>query len=176
MEEVILVDKNNNVIGFMEKIEAHQKGLLHRAFSVFIFNSKQQLLLQRRALNKYHSAGLWTNTCCSHPRRDESFIVAANRRLSEEMGITCKLKYAFEFIYKANLDHNLSEHELDHVFLGKSDKTPVLNKEEAMDYKYISLDDLKIEIQNNPDSYTEWLKICLSNICDHISINNYFVR
>jgi len=176
MEEVILVDKNNNVIGFMEKMEAHKKGLLHRAFSIFLFNSKHQLLLQRRALNKYHSAGLWTNTCCSHPRKDESFVVAANRRLKEEMGLTCKLNYAFEFIYKAKLDRNLTEHELDHVFLGKSDKAPVINKEEAMNFKYISLEKLKIEIQNNPESYTEWLKICLSNVCDYISNNNYFVR
>ena len=128
MEKVILVDKNDRQVGLMEKQEAHIKGLLHRAFSIFIFNTKNELLLQKRATQKYHSGGLWTNTCCSHPRENESTIDAAYRRLNEEMGMICDLKFKFNFIYKAKLDNNLYEHELDHVFFGFSDSTPKINK------------------------------------------------
>ena len=169
MEEVVLVDQNNNVIGYMEKMEAHEKGLLHRAFSVFIFNSNNELLLQQRAISKYHSGGLWTNTCCSHPRKNEKFIDAANRRLVEEMGMSVELEKAFSFTYKADLDHNLIEHELDWVFIGKSDDLPVINKEEVESYKYISFQDLVKDIDDNPDVYTEWLKICLNKVSEHIS-------
>ena len=168
MEEVILVDQNNNVIGYMEKMEAHEKGLLHRAFSVFIFNSNNELLLQQRAISKYHSGGLWTNTCCSHPRKNEKFIDAANRRLVEEMGMSVELEKAFSFTYKADLDHNLIEHELDWVFIGKSDDLPVINKEEVESYKYINFQDLVKDIDDNPDVYTEWLKICLNKVSEHI--------
>ena len=168
MEEVILVDQNNNVIGYMEKMEAHEKGLLHRAFSVFIFNSNNELLLQQRAISKYHSGGLWTNTCCSHPRKNEKFIDAANRRLVEEMGMSVELEKAFSFTYKADLDHNLIEHELDWVFIGKSDALPVINKREVESYKYINFQDLVKDVDDNPDIYTEWLKICLNKVSEHL--------
>lgn len=164
MEEVILVNTDNEVLGYMEKMEAHEKGLLHRAFSIFIFNTKGEILLQKRAISKYHSGGLWTNTCCSHPRKNESFLDAANRRLSEEMGMSCVLNEVFSFIYKAELDNNLTEHEYDQVLFGTTDQIPVLNKAEAEDYKYIKPDQLKIDIQNNPSQYTEWLKISFEKV------------
>lgn len=164
MEEVILVNEKDNELGLMEKMEAHQKGLLHRAFSVFIFNSSNELLLQKRAASKYHSGGLWTNTCCSHPRKGETALQAANRRLKEEMGMNCKLKKAFYFIYKSVLDNELTEHELDHVFVGFTDDKPILNLEEAEDFKYISLEALTKEIELFPDNYTIWLKTCLPQV------------
>lgn len=164
MEEVILVNTDNEVLGYMEKMEAHEKGLLHRAFSIFIFNTKGEILLQKRAISKYHSGGLWTNTCCSHPRKNESFLDAANRRLSEEMGMSCVLNEVFSFIYKAELDNNLIEHEYDQVLFGTTDQIPVLNKAEAEDYKYIKPDQLKIDIQANPSQYTEWLKISFEKV------------
>jgi isopentenyl-diphosphate Delta-isomerase len=135
MEEVILVNKSDEVLGYMEKMEAHKRGLLHRAFSVFIFNNNGELLMQKRASDKYHSGGLWTNTCCSHPRKHESLSTAAQRRLKEEMGMEVSLSPKFHFIYKSSLDQGLIEHELDHVFFGNSDQTPVLNKAEAEDWK-----------------------------------------
>ena len=174
MEEVVLVDPNNNVVGYMEKMEAHQKGLLHRAFSVFVFNSKNELLLQQRAFSKYHSGGLWTNTCCSHPRKNETFTDAAIRRLHEEMGMSCFLDKAFSFIYKSHLDKGLIEHELDWVFIGKSDDKPVINTDEVANYKYISLADLNKDILLNSNSYTEWLKICLDNLNKHLLKVDYF--
>ena len=164
MEEVILVNTDNEVLGYMEKMEAHEKGLLHRAFSIFIFNTKGEILLQKRAISKYHSGGLWTNTCCSHPRKNESFLDAANRRLSEEMGMSCVLNEVFSFIYKAELDNNLIEHEYDQVLFGTTDQIPVLNKAEAEDYKYIKPDQLKIDIHDNPSQYTEWLKISFEKV------------
>ena len=163
MEEVILVDKYNNTIGFMEKIEAHQKGLLHRAFSIFILNSKNEILLQRRALDKYHSGGLWTNTCCSHPRKNETILDAANRRLFEEMGMKGELTKAFEFIYKAKLNNELTEHEHDTVFIGVSDSLPKINLNEVCDFAYISINDLENDIENNSAKYTFWLKACFKN-------------
>jgi len=159
MEKVILVNESDREIGLMEKMEAHEKGLLHRAFSVFIFNSKGELLLQRRAANKYHSGGLWTNTCCSHPRPDETNLEGAQRRLLEEMGISTELNHLFHFIYKAKLDHELTEHELDHVFIGTCDSPPVLNREEAEDFKYVTPDELEKLIEDAPDEYTVWFKI-----------------
>lgn len=167
MEElVILVDTNDSPIGQMEKLEAHQKGELHRAFSIFIFNTKGELLLQQRALDKYHSGGLWTNTCCSHPRPGEDNLAAANRRLKEEMGMKANLTPAFSFTYRAEFESGLIEHEYDHVFFGKSDLLPVINKEEVEQYKYINLDTLKQELLLYPDHYTPWLKICLEKVIE----------
>ena len=139
-ENVILVDKNDNQVGLMPKLEAHQKGLLHRAFSIFIFNSKYELLLQKRASSKYHSGGLWTNTCCSHPREGEETLDAANRRLIEEMGIQTSLRKVHDFIYRAELDNDLTEHEFDHVFYGVYNEDPIINKGEADDFKWIDMD------------------------------------
>ncbi len=162
-EFVILVDEHDRELGVMEKMEAHEKGTLHRAFSIFIFNSKGELLIHQRALDKYHSGGLWTNTCCSHPRQGESVEQAANRRLQEEMGMSCNMKPVFSFIYRAELDHNLSEHELDHVLVGVSDDLPVINPEEVNSYKYMSLESLEQDIKLRPENYTEWFKICLND-------------
>ena len=161
MEEVILVDVNDQTLGTMEKLKAHQLGRLHRAVSVFIFNSKQELLLQQRAFTKYHSAGLWTNTCCSHPRSGELPISAAKRRLQEEMGLDVELHFSGTFIYKAALDQGLTEHELDHVFYGTSDALPILNPEEVHAYRWISKADLEIEIQKFPERFTYWFPLAL---------------
>ena len=163
-EKVILVDKKDKEVGSMEKQEAHIKGLLHRAFSVFIFNDKNELLLQRRALKKYHSGGLWTNTCCSHPRKNETTLDAANRRLVEEMGMRCIIKKQFDFIYKAQLDNNLYEHEFDHVFFGFSNEQPQINTEEVEEYTYKTLEDIGNEIKKTPEKYTEWFKICFKEV------------
>ena len=167
MEEVILVNEEDQPIGQMEKMEAHQKGLLHRAFSVLIFNSKDQVLLQKRASSKYHSGSLWTNTCCSHPRPGETVLDAANRRLMEEMGMTADLTERFHFIYKTDLDNDLVEHELDHVLVGQSDDLPKLNSDEAEDFKYIDLETLKQELNSSPENYTVWFKIIMEAYFDH---------
>lgn len=159
--EVILVDQNDQEIGAMEKLDAHRKGVLHRAFSIFVFNSKNELMLQKRAKGKYHSEGLWTNTCCSHPAPGEAIEVAARRRLIEEMGFDCNLQKSFHFVYKVDLDNELYEHELDHVLVGKYEEDPVLNQLEADDFRWITLDTLENEIGQNPENYTEWLKIIL---------------
>lgn len=164
IEKVILVDKNDNEVGTMEKQEAHVKGLLHRAFSVFIFNDKNELLLQRRAVNKYHSGGLWTNTCCSHPRQNEKTKDAAKRRLLEEMGMRSTLKKQFDFIYKAKLDNNLYEHEFDHVFFGFTNDLPIINPVEVEGYKYKTLEDIGNEMKTIPEKYTEWFKICFREV------------
>ena len=166
--EIVLVNENDEEIGFMPKIEVHEKGILHRAFSIFIFNYKLELLLQKRAEDKYHSAGLWSNTCCSHPFPGEETSDAANRRLKEEMGLTADLRFAFSFIYKAELDNGLIEHELDHIYYGKSDDIPLINPEEVSDYKYISLSDLARDMQSNPEKYTEWFKICFNKVVQQI--------
>ena len=163
-EHVILVDENDNRIGEMPKLEAHQKGILHRAFSIFIFNSKDEVLLQQRAKDKYHSAGLWSNTCCSHPAPGETTEEAVKRRLKQEMGMTCEMTPAFNFIYHAAFDNGLKEYEYDHVYFGVSDSIPEINKEEVNDWKYMSISDLITEINNNPNAYTEWLKHCLENV------------
>lgn len=163
MEHVILVDENDSPIGTMEKLEAHQKGVLHRAFSVLLFNSKDELLIQKRSGNKYHSAGLWTNTCCSHPRPDETLTDAAKRRLREEMGIDVAVKPLYSFIYKVNLDKGLIEHELDHVLIGHFDGRPELNNNEVSDWRYASIPQLKKEIQENPDNFTHWFKLILNH-------------
>ena len=168
MENVILVDEKDNQVGLMPKLEAHQKGLLHRAFSVFIFNSDYKLLLQKRASSKYHSGGLWTNTCCSHPRDGEDTIDAANRRLNEEMGIKTSLRKVFDFIYTAELDNNLIENEFDHVLYGVYDIDPILNKEEAEDFKWIDMETLKNDIENNKDQYTVWFKIAFDYFYNYL--------
>ena len=167
-EKVILVDKNDNQIGFMPKLEAHQKGVLHRAFSIFIFNNKYELLLQKRASSKYHSGGLWTNTCCSHPRQDEDILDAANRRLIEEMGIETSLRKVHDFIYKAELDNNLTEHEFDHVFYGIYNEDPIINKDEADDFKWIDMDSLNEDIKTNGDNYTIWFKIAFEYFYNYL--------
>ena len=166
-EQVILVDEQNNEIGVMPKLEAHQNGILHRAFSIFIFNSKNELLLQQRAFGKYHSAGLWSNTCCSHPSPGESTADAVSRRLKQEMGMACNLTPAFSFIYHATFNNGLIEHEYDSVYFGTSDVMPVINKDEVNDWKYISTIALQEDININSSQYTEWLKHCLENVIKH---------
>ena len=158
-EQVILVDTNDQKIGLMNKMEAHEKALLHRAFSVFIFNSKGQLMLQQRALDKYHCGGLWTNTCCSHQRDGETTLIAAKRRLNEEMGFDTPLEEKFSFIYKASLDNGLTEHELDHVLVGYYNNPPNINTEEAASWKWIDIEKLKSKILSSPDEFTPWFKI-----------------
>jgi len=158
-EQVILVDEKDNPIGLMGKMEAHEKAILHRAFSVFIFNEKGELLLQQRAASKYHSPMLWTNTCCSHQRDGETNIRAGRRRLQEEMGFDTEVKELFSFIYKAPFDNGLTEHELDHVLIGYYNDAPKINKEEVESYKWMTLIDVKIDIKKNPKEYTEWFKI-----------------
>ena len=160
---VILVDENNNQIGLEEKILAHKKNLLHRAFSIFIFNDSFEILLQKRAPNKYHSGNLWTNTCCSHPLENLSLVESAKKRLIEEMGIKANLKEVFSFIYQAEFGNGLSEHEYDHVLFGISNNKPILNPDEAIDYKWIKISDLKAQIEKNPGNFTVWLQIMINN-------------
>jgi isopentenyl-diphosphate delta-isomerase len=158
-EKVILVSDTDDQLGLMGKMEAHKKGILHRAFSVFVFNKKGALLLQQRALDKYHSPGLWTNTCCSHQRDGESSLGAGKRRLNEEMGFHCDLEEVFWFIYSAAFDNGLTEHELDHVMVGYYDNDPVINLQEVASFKWMSLDKVKQDIAEHPENYTEWFKI-----------------
>jgi isopentenyl-diphosphate delta-isomerase len=158
-EKVILVDAQDNELGLMEKMEAHRRGDLHRAFSVFVLNSKGELMLQQRAAEKYHSGTLWTNTCCSHPRQGESAEEAAHRRLEEEMGFDCPVEKVLEFTYRAELDKGMIEHEYDHLFIGRYDGEPQLNPEEVMDWKWMDIDSLAKDIETNPHRYTAWFKI-----------------
>ena len=167
-ENVILVNESDEPIGVMPKMEAHQKAVLHRAFSVFIFNSEGKLMLQHRALHKYHSPGLWTNTCCSHQRLGESNLEAGNRRLFEEMGMEVDLEELFSFIYKAPFDNGLTEHELDHVMIGYSEQSPVINKEEVEDWKWMGMDDIKTDISTQPEAYTAWFKIIFDRVHSHL--------
>lgn len=162
-EFVILVDEKDNELGSMEKLEAHKKGLLHRAFSIFIFNDDGELLLQQRALTKYHSAGLWTNTCCSHPKPGEDLLSAANRRLIEEMGFSTSLSIKTSFIYKVEFENNLFEHEFDYILIGNYNKQPQVNKSEVKNYKWLKLDEIKILIKNKPYDFTSWFKIAIEN-------------
>ncbi|KAF9660376.1 isopentenyl-diphosphate Delta-isomerase [Tenacibaculum sp. Mcav3-52] len=168
-EQVILVDQQDNPIGLMEKIEAHEKALLHRAFSVFVFNDKNELMLQQRAAEKYHSPLLWTNTCCSHQRDGESNIEAGKRRLQEEMGFSCELEEVFSFIYKAPFDNGLTEHEYDHVMIGRFNDEPIVNPEEVASYKWMPLKEVKNDIDNHPEKYTAWFKIIFKESYDKIS-------
>ena len=163
MENIILVDENDNPIGTMEKMEAHRKGLLHRAFSVILFNSSGEVLLQKRSSKKYHSGGLWTNTCCSHPLPDESVKDASRRRLMQEMGIDLQPEFAFKFIYKTDLDNNLIEHECDHVFVGSFNGTPVINTDEVDEWKFMSLPALRTDMKRSPQVYTEWFKLMINH-------------
>ena len=167
-EKVILVNEKDEPIGLMEKMEAHEKGLLHRAFSVFIFNSKQEVLLQQRAACKYHSPNLWTNTCCSHPRAGETNQQAGERRLQEEMGLQVPLREVFSFIYKAPFDNGLTEHEYDHVLVGYSDAQPQINPEEVASWKWLSLEAIKEDILQAPEQYTAWFKIIFEKFYHHL--------
>lgn len=169
MENVILVDDADNVIGEMEKMEAHRKGLLHRAFSVFVLDGSNRLLLQRRALGKYHSPGLWTNTCCSHPRTGESVLEAAHRRLKEEMGFDCPLDSVFSFIYHAKFDNGLTEHELDHVLIGFSEEVPVMNTEEVNEYKWMAFSEIAKGIRTNPETFTVWFRIAFDKVTEYLN-------
>ena len=164
MEFGVLVDAQDNAIGKMEKQQAHVEGALHRAFSIFIFNSEKKLLIQKRASSKYHCGGLWTNTCCSHPRENESLQEATNRRLQEEMGMNCELKPLFSFVYKAEFENGLIEHEFDHVFFGESNQIPELNLDEVEEFKYIGLEELQIEIKENPESFTPWFLLAIDRV------------
>ena len=168
-EHVILVNEKDQEIGLMPKLEAHQKAVLHRAFSVFIFNSENELMLQQRASNKYHSPNLWTNTCCSHQRSGESNIQAGTRRLYEEMGFTTTLNEITSFIYKAPFDNGLTEHELDHIMVGYYNDDPVINSDEVEDWKWMKIEDVKNDISLNPDLYTAWFKIIFKNFYNHLN-------
>ncbi len=170
-EQVILVDRNDNQIGLMPKMEAHEKALLHRAFSVFVFNEQEELLLQQRAKEKYHSPELWTNTCCSHQRAGESNIEAGKRRLKEEMGFDCELEEIFSFIYKAPFDNGLTEHELDHVMIGYYNENPEINPEEVSHFKWMKLEEVKNDIEKHPEKYTEWFKIIFKESYNKLVIN-----
>ena len=168
-EYVILVNEKDQEIGLMPKLEAHQKAVLHRAFSVFIFNSENELMLQQRASNKYHSPNLWTKTCCSHQRSGESNIQAGTRRLYEEMGFTTTLNEITSFIYKAPFDNGLTEHELDHIMVGYYNDDPVINSDEVEDWKWMKIEDVKNDISLNPDLYTAWFKRIFKNFYNHLN-------
>ncbi len=160
-EYVILVDEQDNEIGVMEKMLAHREGRLHRAFSIFIFNADNELLLQQRALHKYHSGGLWTNTCCSHPRPHETIKDAAHRRLFEEMGFDCELSIKTSFIYRSPFENGLTEHEFDYVLTGHFDGQPRIEPEEVQAFRWVALDDVKKDILQHPEQYTSWFRIAL---------------
>jgi len=172
-EKVILVNEKDEQIGLMPKMEAHEKAILHRAFSVFIFNDKNELMLQQRALSKYHSPGLWTNTCCSHQRDGESNIEAGKRRLQEEMGFVADLKETTSFIYKAPFDNGLTEHEFDHILVGYYNEEPYMNSEEVASWKWKNLEDVKVDIYLHPEVYTAWFKIIFEKFYKHINLDDH---
>ena len=163
-EQEILVDDKDNELGFMEKMSAHRSGSLHRAFSIFIFNSKGEMLLQKRAKSKYHSGGLWSNACCSHPLPNETLEEALSRKLKQELGFGCQLVKKFHFTYKAHLDQNLIEHEIDHVFTGTYEGEIVPNPEEVESFKYISEAELHLDVAQQPAKYTEWFKMVYTKV------------
>ena len=169
-EKVVLVNENDEQIGVMPKMEAHVKALLHRAFSVFIFNDNNELMLQQRAFGKYHSPGLWTNTCCSHQREGEGNIAAGKRRLKEEMGFVVDLKESVSFIYKAPFDNGLTEHEYDHVLLGTYNGEPAINTDEVANWKWMPLEDVKHDIALHPERYTAWFKVIFEKFYEHINM------
>jgi isopentenyl-diphosphate delta-isomerase len=167
-EKVILVDHNDKEIGLEEKLKAHSDGgILHRAFSIFIFNRKGETMLQQRAEGKYHGGGLWSNTVCSHPRQGETVLDAAHRRLHEEMGFDCEMSEAFAFEYEAKMDKGLTEHEYDHVVFGSYEKTPKMNPDEVQNWKWISLENLKKDLEERPEAYTPWLRIAIDQVIEH---------
>lgn len=168
-EEVVLVNERDEVLGRMEKLEAHRRGVLHRAFSIFIFHSDGSLLMQRRTASKYHSGGLWTNTCCGHPRPEEKLLDAASRRLLEEMRIDPPLTPRFTFTYRAELDGGLVEHELDQVYFGTHDGGADPDPLEADAWRYISPADIDAELEAHPERYTVWFKLCWSEVKQHLT-------
>lgn len=167
-EQVVVVSENDEILGLMEKMNAHENGILHRAFSVFLFNDKGEMLLQKRASGKYHSPNQWTNAVCSHPKIDETYLEGAYRRLKEELGITTDLTEKFSFMYKADVGQNLWEHELDHVFTGNYEGSFALNNDEVSEVRYISMQQLDEEMNANPENFTEWFKIILKEYKDHL--------
>ena len=167
-EQVVLVSEKDEILGVMDKMQAHENGILHRAFSVFLFNDKGEMLLQKRAAGKYHSPNQWTNAVCSHPRMGETYMEAAQRRLKEELGIETPITYRFNFLYKADVGQNLWEHELDHVFTGNFEGEFKLNEDEVSEVRYISIDDLDKEMSANPENFTEWFKIILKEYKQHL--------
>jgi len=169
-EQVILVNEQDEQIGLMGKQEAHEKARLHRAFSVFVFNDANQMMLQQRALHKYHSPGLWTNTCCSHQREGESNIEAGTRRLQEEMGFTTDLRETTSFIYKAPFDNGLTEHEYDHILIGSYNGEPDLNPDEVAAWKWMDMEDVDKDIKQNPEIYTAWFKIIFEKFNQHLAV------
>lgn len=170
-EKVILVNEKDEPIGLMPKLEAHEKAMLHRAFSVFILNDMNEIMLQQRAAHKYHSPLLWTNTCCSHQREGETNIQAGKRRLKEEMGFSSELKELFSFIYKAPFDNGLTEHEYDHVMIGYSNETPVINPDEVESWKWMSIEAVKLDIAKQPEQYTAWFKIIFDQFYHFLEAN-----
>jgi isopentenyl-diphosphate delta-isomerase len=164
LQEVVLVNEKDEPIGIMEKMEAHRKALLHRAFSVFIFNTKGEMLLQKRSQNKYHSAGLWTNTCCSHPMPGEDTKQAAVRRLNEELGFSTTLNKIFDFIYKSDFDNGLTEYEFDHVFIGDYNGAINPDKNEVSDYCFMSLNEIESSLQLKPQKFTAWFQIAFNKV------------
>jgi isopentenyl-diphosphate Delta-isomerase len=176
VKEVILVDESDEAIGAMEKMEAHRLGVLHRAFSVFIFNSNGQMLLQQRADTKYHSAGLWTNACCSHPAPGEEIKSAAERRLQEELGFKADLKPAFDFIYKASFNNGLTEHEYDHVFVGYYNGEIRPDEDEVKEWKFMNIDDLAREMEREPDTFTSWFQIAFPELRSWMEKQNFEVK
>lgn len=167
---VILVDENDHQTSTAGKMEAHKKALLHRAVSVFVVNSKEEWILQRRAFDKYHSNGLWTNTCCTHPFPGESNIESAKRRLREEMGLECQLQELFSFTYMEKLDNGLTEYEFDHVFFGITDNIPFINHDEVEEWKAVPFEDLQHDIRLNPESYTIWFRKIYEKVYSHITV------
>ena len=169
MQQVILVNENDVAIGMMDKMEAHQKGLLHRAFSIFIFNKKGQLLLQQRALTKYHSGGLWANACCGHPQTNLNMLDEASQRLQEEMGFTTPLINAFSFTYNTHFSNGLTEHEYDHVLIGKYDGVVMPSEKEVKDYCFMSVNQINAALQLSPQKYCSWFKIALPKLLDYLA-------
>lgn len=167
-EKVVLVDRTDRTLGEMEKMEAHRKGVLHRAFSVLLFNNDGQLLLQRRAFGKYHSGGLWTNTCCSHPRPSENLTEATQRRLMEEMGISLTPEYLYAFTYRADLDEGLVENEYDHVFTGVFNGTPQINPDEVADWRFADVSQITSDIKKRPEQYTPWFRLIMDELRHHL--------
>lgn len=167
-EQVILVDEQDNELGLMEKMEAHRQGLLHRAFSVFVINSSGELMMHQRAKHKYHSGGLWTNTCCSHPRQGESVDDAVHRRLMEEMGFDCEVRKMFHFVYRAEMDQGLTEHEFDHLYIGYFDGEPNISPDEVADWEWMSIEQVQKDLLTHPEKYTEWFKIIFERFTENV--------